>query len=253
MALTAAEEAQTRELLAQQAAILSLADSEAAIISNLGATDVSLSDLAAASTINDADLLFIRQGTQDKSVTGLVVKDLVSYPDASTTEKGIIELSTQAETQAGIDPVRAVTPATLASVTATDTRAGLIELATAAEILAGDATRAATGATLLAGLLGAGGISANDYIKIPFRDSSSGAIRYLIVQWGTSTSASTSGTVALPITFPTAMLLGNVSDSASNSTTPRIMCWRSDTSTTSVIGWQSDAIPTLFSFIAIGF
>lgn len=117
MALTAAEEAQTRELLAQQAAILSLADSEAAIISSLGATDVSLSDLTAATTVNDSDLLLVRQGVTDKSVSGAIIKGLATVPDASETVKGIVELATVAEANAGTDTVRAVTPAGLASRT----------------------------------------------------------------------------------------------------------------------------------------
>lgn len=72
MALTASEEALVRELLAQQAAILSLADNEATITSKLGAEKATLSDLAAASVVNDSDLLLIRQGATDKSVTALV-------------------------------------------------------------------------------------------------------------------------------------------------------------------------------------
>lgn len=115
MALTAAEEAQTRELLAQQAAILALAAEEPAIISSLGATDVSLSDLAAASSLGDSDLLLVRQGVTDKSIAGSIVKSASSQPDASETVKGIVELATVAEAQAGTDNVRAVTPAGLAS------------------------------------------------------------------------------------------------------------------------------------------
>lgn len=115
MALTAAEEAQTRELLAQQAAILSLADSEAAIISNLGATDVSLSDLTAATVIGDSDLLLIRQGVTDKSVAGSIVKATGSQPDASETVKGIVELATSAETAAGISTTLAIHPAGLST------------------------------------------------------------------------------------------------------------------------------------------
>lgn len=155
MALTAAEEAQTRELLAQQAAILSLADSEPAILSNLGATDVSLSDLIAASTINDADLLLIRQGTTDKSIAGSVVKLAATPGDASTTAKGVVELATSAETQTGTDAVRVVTPATLASVTATETRAGLAELATDAEAQSFTANKFIDGAKLLSAFKGA--------------------------------------------------------------------------------------------------
>lgn len=68
MALTAQEEALVRQLLDQQAAILSLAGNEATITSKLGATKVTLADLVAASSLADADLLLTRQGTTDKSV-----------------------------------------------------------------------------------------------------------------------------------------------------------------------------------------
>ena len=68
MALTATEEALIRELLDQQAAILSLASAESTIISKLGATKVTLAELVAASGVADADLLLTRQGTTDKSV-----------------------------------------------------------------------------------------------------------------------------------------------------------------------------------------
>jgi len=72
-----------------------------------------------------------------------------TVPDATTTVKGIVELATNAETQAGTDTVRAVTPAALASVTATETRAGLIELATDAEVQSGtDSNLAVTPAGL---------------------------------------------------------------------------------------------------------
>lgn len=64
---------------------------------------------------------------------------------ATTTRDGLVELATNAEVQAGTDTTRAVTPASLASLTASTTRAGLVELATAAETLAGtDTTRAVT-------------------------------------------------------------------------------------------------------------
>lgn len=82
MALTPVEEAQTRELLAQEAALLSLASSEPTIISKLGATKVNLSQLPAASTADDADLLLIRQGSTDKSSALGVIK---SWFNVATT------------------------------------------------------------------------------------------------------------------------------------------------------------------------
>lgn len=75
MALTPTEEALVRQLLDQQAAILSLAGNEATITSKLGATKVTLSDLLAASAVGDTDLFLTRQGTTDKSVTGAVLRN----------------------------------------------------------------------------------------------------------------------------------------------------------------------------------
>lgn len=116
MALSPTEEAQTRALIAQNAALLSLASNEAAIISELGAGDVTLADLPSAVSLSDTDLFLVRQGTEEKSVAKSLISTVV--PDASTTVKGIIELATVAEAQAGTDTVRAVTPAGLASATA---------------------------------------------------------------------------------------------------------------------------------------
>lgn len=74
MSLTTTEEALVRELLAQQAAILSLAENEATIQSKLGATKVTLSDLTSATALADTDLLLVRQGTSDKRTTGALLK-----------------------------------------------------------------------------------------------------------------------------------------------------------------------------------
>lgn len=74
MALSSTEEALVRQLLDQQAAILSLAGNEATITSKLGATKVTLSDLDSASTVGDTDLFLVRQGTSDKSANGALVK-----------------------------------------------------------------------------------------------------------------------------------------------------------------------------------
>lgn len=116
MALTATEEAQARELIAQQAALLSLASNEVTITSKLGATKVNLSQLPAASALADTDVFLVRQGTEDKSVTGDAFKAFATVPDATDAIKGKVELATSAETQAGTDATRAVTPAGLRSV-----------------------------------------------------------------------------------------------------------------------------------------
>lgn len=87
MALTSTEEALVRQLLDQQAAILSLAGNEATITSKLGATKVTLSDLVSASAVADADLLLMRQGTNDKSVTPLLLRSYTQ--DGMATQKGV--------------------------------------------------------------------------------------------------------------------------------------------------------------------
>lgn len=72
---------------------------------------------------------------------------------ASDTSAGVVELATNAETQAGVDSSRAVTPASLASLSATDARRGLVELATNSETQAGvDTSRAVTPRSLAAHL-----------------------------------------------------------------------------------------------------
>lgn len=112
MALTAAEEALVRELIAQNPELLSLAGNEATIISKLGATKKNLSELAAALSLNDTDLLFTRHGTSDKSVALSVLKAFVvaGVPAASETVSGIAELATTAEATAGTDDLRIMTP-----------------------------------------------------------------------------------------------------------------------------------------------
>lgn len=168
MALTAAEEAQTRELLAQQAAILALAAEEPAIISSLGATDASLSDLAAATVLNDTDLLLVRQGTTDKSISGALAK---AQPDATTTTKGAIEIATNAEVQAGTDSTRAVVTSALFAAMA----------------------------SIMASFGFAVSIGTNGYLKLP------SILGGVIFQWGSITSSSTIGvTSSFPLTFPTA-------------------------------------------------
>lgn len=197
MALTAVEEAQLRDLIAQQSALLSLAGVEATILSKLGATKVTLSDLPSAVTIDDADLLLLRQGTTDKSVTGATLKGLIpTIADASTTVKGIVELATDAETQTGTDAVRAVTPASLQSKVASETAIGLVELATDAEAQAFTANKFIDGEKLATAFKGSNqSLAASGYQKFPGG---------LIVMMGTVTVgiSATNVVVTLPITLP---------------------------------------------------
>lgn len=196
MALTATEEAQLRQLIDQEAALLSLASSEATIISKLGATKVTLADLTSASVINDADLFLIRQGTTEKSVAGSVVKALIPVvADASETVKGIVELATSAEVATGTDAVRAVTPAGLRADTATTT---------SDPTYADNSTKSASTQWVrnaMAAIATAAGfaisLAENGYIKFP------SWLGGLIIQWGKSAAVggNTSVTVTLPIAF----------------------------------------------------
>lgn len=113
MSLTPTEEAQTRQLIAQEAPLLTLAASEATIISKLGATKVNLSQLPAATTVADADLLLIRQGTTDRGVPASALKTYATSA-ASETVAGIVRLATDTEVAAATSRAIAVDPAGLA-------------------------------------------------------------------------------------------------------------------------------------------
>lgn len=201
MALTATEEALVRQLIDQQAAILSLAGNESTITSKLGATKVTISDLPNAASIADADLFLLRQGSQEKNVTGAVVKALASssVSGATTTAAGIIEIATDAEVQTGTDPDRAVTPAGLSARTATETRTGVVELATDAEARAFTANKFIDGAKLASAMTGSNQtLGANGYQKLPGG---------LVIQWGVTSAFAVDGetTVTLPVAFASAM------------------------------------------------
>src|SRR6478752_3436451 len=72
-----------------------------------------------------------------------------SFPDATTSLKGKVELATDAEAQAKTDAVRVLTPSNLAAIPASTIFAGLVELATNAETQTGtDTERAVTPAAL---------------------------------------------------------------------------------------------------------
>lgn len=74
MALTPTQEAQVLQLIAQEAALLSLAGNEPTITSKLGATKVNLSQLTPANVSADADLFLTRQGSLDKSISALILR-----------------------------------------------------------------------------------------------------------------------------------------------------------------------------------
>ena len=70
---------------------------------------------------------------------------LTSLPNATETQRGIIEIATQTEANGSTDDQRAITPKKLYNRTATETRRGIAEVATQAETNAGvDDTRMVT-------------------------------------------------------------------------------------------------------------
>lgn len=56
---------------------------------------------------------------------------------ASPAKRGMVQLATPAQVQAGVDVGLAVTPQGLSTLTSTESRAGLVQLATAAQVMAG--------------------------------------------------------------------------------------------------------------------
>lgn len=91
MALTTTEEAQLRDLIAKQAELLSLATAEPTIISKLGATKKNISTVTPATVLADADLTFVRQGTQDKSSTISVLKSAMRDINIPTAFNSVLK------------------------------------------------------------------------------------------------------------------------------------------------------------------
>lgn len=99
-------------------------------------------------TVSGATIVDGELALQKVDGSEVVVGDvLTELPDASLTVKGVVELATDAETIAGTDGNRAVTPLGLASlvVNASATTKGIVELATTGETTTGtDTVRAVT-------------------------------------------------------------------------------------------------------------
>lgn len=140
---------------------------------------------------------------------------IATVPDATETVKGKVELATTAEATAGIDTVRAVTPAGLAAAVGTlvpdasATVKGKVELATNAETITGtDTTRAVTPAALRAllsamypvGHIYLATVSTNPNTILGFGTwASFGAGRMLISQNGSFPAGNTGGASTVTI------------------------------------------------------
>lgn len=235
MALTTTEEALIRQLLDQQAALLSLAGNESTITSKLGATKVTLSDLVSASAAADADLLLMRQGVNDKSITPLALGAYMR--DGLATQNGIQSQTYTAFTTGGTGTAFTLTPTPTLTANAAKVRYnvtlsadpsgsptlavsgqpalnfkyydtnGVKQFVTTAQAKSGmvaDIINDGTDWVLLNKLSVdnsgfANSLSLNGYQKLP-----SG----MIIQWGTAiiTTANTIETFSYPIAFPSMSL-----------------------------------------------
>lgn len=200
MALTANEEALIRQLIAQNAALLSLASSEPTIITKLAATQVSLSDLSTASSVAPTDLMFIRQGTTDKATP----VSLITAAAASGSLLAANNLS---------DVASASTSFTNIKQAATESATGVAEIATQTEVNTG--TDDARFVTPLKNRFGfAISLAANGYVKFPEW------LGGLIIQWGTTPdfSSESGQIISFPIAFPNSVFVANATTKLSSTT-----------------------------------
>lgn len=95
---------------------------------------------------NEDGYLTVSLDTTNKVIVIGLDEDLIagSIPDATETVKGKAEIATQAETNAGTDDTRFITPLKLATRVATTSLTGIVELATNAETITGTDTQRAT-------------------------------------------------------------------------------------------------------------
>ncbi|UQJ94936.1 proximal tail fiber subunit [Klebsiella phage CPRSA] len=83
----------------------------------------------------------------------VVTPEMLHKKTSTDGRIGLIEIATQAETNAGTDYTRAVTPKTLNDRAATETLTGIIAIATTAEVSAGTVTDKAIVPSKLKGYL----------------------------------------------------------------------------------------------------
>src|SRR5690606_20507565 len=111
----------------------------------IGSTPPSVEQFNKLQQLNDEKLSWLwgqfKAAADARNVT-LTANDLLGLnkilaaatPDATTAVKGLTAYATDAEAQGQTVPDRAITPANLGNLTATETRQGLAEIATAAEV-----------------------------------------------------------------------------------------------------------------------
>ena len=135
---------------------------DAISVNGTGVTDADLDDALPAAPAGAVNVTWQTSGSGPANVSA-------SVQGATTTQKGVAELATQAEVDAGSDAERIVTPSTLANSShlaqATTGALGRVELATQAEVAAGsDTQRAVTPATLAGRSLSGMGLTENNLL-----------------------------------------------------------------------------------------
>lgn len=183
----------------------------------------------------------------------LVAAIAAALPVATETLQGKVELATSAETIAGTDSTRAISPANLQTKTANDSRLGLVRLATTAEsrawtntlvaITPNDYNEASKGTNQ--------NLIANGYQKLPGG---------LIIQWGKLVGinyAQQTYRITFQVAFPNAFLNGSVSlcQNGYNSDVPSAIVLNTPTATYMDVGveyYTIQAVGDMF-WIAIGY
>lgn len=177
-----------------------------------GYTTAKVDDLIAGNVVSgaiDPETGELTLTTKDGTIIN-VGSIVTGISDGSTTVKGVVELATDVETQAGTDGTRAVTPLGVASLVASTTAKGLVELATDAEAVSGtDAVRAVTPHALFAAFASVLGSyqqhSDNlDDIATIFTPAEGDVLEYISGAWVNRTPtqvATTLKAVGVPIDF----------------------------------------------------
>lgn len=137
-------------------------------VKTAGGSGPTIQQGASLMVVCDGNDSTITVGTTDSSAVQSIIDASIAahnadgnaHLSASTEQRGMVELATNAETQTGTDATRSVTPASLSARTATTDRTGVVELATNAETVTGtDFVRATTPAGVAAAIAAAGGLT----------------------------------------------------------------------------------------------
>lgn len=138
---------------------------------------------------------------------------------------------------------------------ATTTTKGKVQLGSSSDFSeTGDTAKAQTAASIITGLLGSGGASGNDYIKLPFRDDNSQK-KYLIIQFGRTGSIPPASniTYTFPIAFPNAVSSILITRNDNSGSSQRSDAVNSYTLTNAVIDNGSPSHAAIFSILAVGY